>query len=363
MRKTFRFLYILLSTAVIVIIVMTFLIQYDQVPATIKNKINSVVSTVNSQIQNGIGRLEAAVDSGYAASSVPYTQTDSDLKSNWSESGIAGLKVYDYGKTLLQQDAQRSYYDRIAKAILDMDDKVTIPSSLEPPAMKQIYKYYYYDHTENFYLSNVSMNYSYTNVAGVKKYKSYTFKFSYRYDKQTVTKMRSEIAAKAARLITAISGKSGDEAKERALHDALVGAVQYDSSAFDKPKDYPESFTIYGALIKGTAVCDGYAKAMKLLLDSCGIQSIYVSGTAANSSDVSSHAWNMVLISGKWYYLDATFDDPVFYDSKGQYINKNIIDHTYFNFVQDEKHKLGTFNASDPFDDNSENYESLPSVG
>lgn len=342
---------------------MTFLMQYGQIKNNIKDKFDIVVSSVNSQIQYGISRLETAVDSTQAASSTPYAQTDNQLKSDWSESGISGLKIYDYGKTLLQQDAQRSYYDQIARAVLEMNDSVTIQSSLEPPVMKQLYKYYFYDHTENFYLSNVSMNYSYTDVGGVKKYKSYTFKFTYRYDKQAVIKMRSEIAAKASGLLALANGKTGEEAKERALHDALVGAVQYDSNAFDKPKDYPESFTIYGAFVKGTAVCDGYAKAMKLLLDSCGIQSIYVSGTAANSSGVGSHAWNMVLISGKWYYLDATFDDPVFYNSKGQYINKNVIDHTYFNFVHDDKHKLGTFNPSDPFDDSSENYESLPRVG
>lgn len=65
-----------------------------------------------------------------------------------------------------------------------------------------------------------------------------------------------------------------------------------------------------GVFLKGEAVCDGYAKAFKLLCDRYGIPCIIVAGTAVQSGGSEAHAWNYVQMEdGLWYAVDVTWND------------------------------------------------------
>ena len=90
--------------------------------------------------------------------------------------------------------------------------------------------------------------------------------------------------------------------RELWIHDLLCKKVVY-------VDDGPESHTIIGPLLKGRGVCEGIAEAAKLLLDACGIPTLKISGIARKKDGTNEpHAWNVVLINGKWYHLDVTFD-------------------------------------------------------
>lgn len=91
------------------------------------------------------------------------------------------------------------------------------------------------------------------------------------------------------------------------IHDYLVESIDYDSNTTSIG-----SYSIYGALIDKKCVCEGYAKALKYLLNSANIPCEIAQGTAINSSGkTESHAWNIVKIDKKWYYIDATWNDPI----------------------------------------------------
>lgn len=95
-----------------------------------------------------------------------------------------------------------------------------------------------------------------------------------------------------------VSGFSGsDFDKIKAAHDELRACVTYD----DSPETDILSHTAYGALINGKSVCEGYAKAYKLMLDAMNIKCNYVTSAV--------HAWNEVKYDGKWYMVDVTNDD------------------------------------------------------
>lgn len=94
-----------------------------------------------------------------------------------------------------------------------------------------------------------------------------------------------------------------DYEKELAIHDYIVCNCKYGYT--DYSKEY--AYRAYGALVQKTAVCNGYAEAMALLLDCVGIENEIVTGTA----DGELHAWNRVCLDGKWYQVDATWDDPI----------------------------------------------------
>lgn len=283
----------------------------------------------------------------------------------WGDTGMQGVAVYEYGKTLLRP-IEQACYDQIAQAVGDVEPKLVIKTDLTPADFDKVYEYFLYDHAEIFYLRSADRQYSYAGFGKDVSYKSYTLSFDYTYGRATVERMRGEMGESARGLLAAADGMTGELEKERALHDALVRHCQYDLAAAERVTEDPgstsPSFTAYGALVRGSAVCDGYARAMKMLLGSVHIESLYVTGTAKSGGDWERHGWNMAQIDGRWYFLDATFDDPVLMDQKGDVLPspRKKVSHRYFNFISRSDHRLGAFNPQDPFSENSENYAVLP---
>lgn len=110
--------------------------------------------------------------------------------------------------------------------------------------------------------------------------------------------------------------------KVKAVHNWLVRNVKYDYYRYQTWSIPRVSHTAKGALIKKVAVCDGYAHAFQMIMKKLKIPCKFVVG----SSQGVGHAWNMVKIGGKWYHIDATFDDPIVNES-----NKNTTPrYTYF---------------------------------
>ena len=56
-------------------------------------------------------------------------------------------------------------------------------------------------------------------------------------------------------------------------------------------------------------VCEGYAKAFKVLCDQLGVPAVCVSGLSDKSRTGSGHMWNLAQIGGVWYLVDVTWDD------------------------------------------------------
>lgn len=133
-----------------------------------------------------------------------------------------------------------------------------------------------------------------------------------------------------------------DYEKELVIHDYIVLNCKY--GYVDYSKEY--AYRAYGALVQGTAVCNGYAEAMALLLSCVGVENDFMTGTA----DGELHAWNRVCLDGKWYQVDATWDDPL--PDRGFFAG-----HAYFNVtddIMDDRHTWNeeSFEACDSMDYN-----------
>ncbi len=91
------------------------------------------------------------------------------------------------------------------------------------------------------------------------------------------------------------------------IHDYLVDHISYDQSSGIN------SGNLYGALIEGKAVCEGYSKALQYILNLVHIPNIIVYGSGTNNLGESEfHSWNYVQMeNGLWYAVDATWDDPI----------------------------------------------------
>lgn len=104
-----------------------------------------------------------------------------------------------------------------------------------------------------------------------------------------------------------ISDEMTDYEKELAIHDYIVNNCTYRMSEELNEAEHSS----YGVFIDRKAVCEGYTRAADLLLRLCNIETKMVQGTCSSENGTSEdHVWNQVKIDGKWYNMDATWDDP-----------------------------------------------------
>lgn len=120
-----------------------------------------------------------------------------------------------------------------------------------------------------------------------------------------------------ADLIKGAEQVSDDFEKVRFINQLLIDKITYSfCSSYDNGQTIylPEAAYIhsaYGALVNGKAVCEGYAKAMKVLLDKLQIPCVLVSGYAQGleANGYEPHMWNAVKLDGHWYGIDVTWND------------------------------------------------------
>lgn len=101
-----------------------------------------------------------------------------------------------------------------------------------------------------------------------------------------------------------------DYDKFKYIHDSIINSCRYEEND-------PDAYTAYGCLVKGTAVCEGYSKAMMLACDLAGIECLPVVGQGIDDEGgTQGHIWNKVKLDGKWYNTDLTWDDPIFHGAE-----------------------------------------------
>lgn len=131
----------------------------------------------------------------------------------------------------------------------------------------------------------------------------YSDKGSIKYKIQYFTSKSKD--AIADKLVTQQVNKINKTAKTdfdkvKAVNDYIVSNTSYGGIGDDR-------HTAYGLMQKKIAVCQGYALATYKMLTKLNIPVRYVVGKSKNQD----HAWNKVKISGVWYNLDTTWNDPV----------------------------------------------------
>ncbi len=170
-------------------------------------------------------------------------------------------------------------------------------------------------------------------VMDLKLYSKITIEPEYYDSKEVLVNKDNEVNKKVEEIIgKVITPEMKDYEKEKALHDYLVNNTKYDKR-IDTGSMPSKSYTAYGALIDGVAVCQGYAVAMDKLLKAAGIETIIILGEARGNDGYIRHSWNLVKFGGEYYHLDATWNDPVMDDGSDK------LRYSYFN-ITDEQIKV-----------------------
>lgn len=100
--------------------------------------------------------------------------------------------------------------------------------------------------------------------------------------------------------------------KVKTIHDYVCELITYTDEPVEK------NSTAFNALKNGKGLCNSYALLVYRLLVGAGVPAKYIGGEIRSSGENGGHAWNIVALGDKWYYLDATWDDGeddgIYYD-------------------------------------------------
>ena len=126
------------------------------------------------------------------------------------------------------------------------------------------------------------------------------------------------------------AGNKTDFEKALWLHDWVIDNCNYDNSLVYCGAE--------GALARGTGTCESYHRSYVMLLNRAGIETKRVEGNG--------HVWTGVKLDGKWYHVDATWDDGAQFngypDARHQYfcLNDEIIGYVHSDY-QNSADKIG----------------------
>ena len=222
------------------------------------------------------------------------------------------MEPYYYQK---MNKAQQTAYHGILQGLLAMDDSIQIPR-LEPEELYKVFFQLRLDHPEIFWTPGYKYKY-YPDSPNL------IFIPEYLFQKGKVKEHQKAMKARVEKLIRPAKSLSEWE-REKYVHDFICDNVHY-----DKLKK-PYSHEIIGPLGQGVGVCEGIAKSVKILCDALGIWCIIVvCGNNPEKGIKYRHTWNIVKIGGKYYHLDATFDNTLGKEEK-RYDYFNLSDKSIF---------------------------------
>ena len=120
----------------------------------------------------------------------------------------------------------------------------------------------------------------------------------------SLARQATDTAQQIAQNIMAEGLSAADMVRE--AHDEVIRRTSYDHNAANGGELGFSVQSTYAALVRGQAVCVGYAEALAVICRQMGIEAYIVSGKAGGLE----HAWTLVMLDGAAYYADPTWDDP-----------------------------------------------------
>jgi len=176
-----------------------------------------------------------------------------------------------------------------------------------------------YDHTEFFYVDwdmlsvNVGrQNGQYVVNVGTGRTDSYL-----RDKNADIVQQIAAYNTSLDKMVADVRANAGSSTSVKALakaaNDAVCAAVEYDFCDDANGNATTESKyirTAYGALVNGRAVCEGYSRLYKAVLNRLGVECELVSGYYLEGEAFEPHMWNYVQDEeGRWYAVDVTMND------------------------------------------------------
>lgn len=182
---------------------------------------------------------------------------------------------------------------------------------LEAWTIRKIVKAVQWDNPDIFWLSNT--------ISFIKKENETLIKLSSVIPQDECNIKIEKLNKAISKILESMPKGMSEYERELYMHDWIIKNCSYDKSTVSSGRESWIKFTALGPILYGGAVCEGFAKAMKLLLCNTGVDCRLVTGNKGSDR----HMWNLVKLGSNWYHVDTTWDSI---DEMGMYNYFNLSD-------------------------------------
>ena len=120
----------------------------------------------------------------------------------------------------------------------------------------------------------------------------------YFWSAKDIDKINQQIDSEVNRISSEAVNLKTDIEKFLYIHNSLIMNITYGAENTDRDNN------LYGAFVLKNTLCTGYSEAFCQIAAKLGLKAWVV------TSDKLGHAWNIVLLDGRYYFVDCAWDDP-----------------------------------------------------
>lgn len=226
----------------------------------------------------------------------------------------------------LLNSEEKEFYKSALYSLLNLRDELVMDIKLSSASVQKVLRYIVQDRPDIFWFNGKC---TITSSANIIVKISFSYIYSTEYIKKTIDQICSSKFYNTVN--TLIQNKANDFEKALCAYEYLIKNTEYDEAAAHSEADcYNYAHGIAGVMLKGKAVCSGYAKTFQYLMSKHNVVCTLVTGETSKER----HAWNLINLYGNYYYIDVTWGDPVF--SNREKKNSDYISYDYFCITTDE---------------------------
>lgn len=228
-------------------------------------------------------------------------------------------------------ESEQGLYLEILDALTAMSVEKRI-STLDSKQLDRIFECVLNDHPELFYVEG----FKYTEHFFGDTLTGISFEGTYSMTKEEAELALVQIEQSLSECMREVPLNEDEYSTVKYLYEYLIDNTEYD-------KDADNNQNIRSVFLGHRSVCQGYAKAMQYMLQKVGIESFLVTGYTGAER----HAWNLVRVNGKYYYLDPTWGDASYSYSGSESMENEVflppINYDYFLVTTSEIAKTHSF--------------------
>lgn len=251
-------------------------------------------SKSNAEISSSEITVGAKVTTA-AKTELTKEQTETATKKERVEKAYS-LRRYDH-----LSDEEKEVYDSLKKSF--DEKKKTLQETAAQFQNQVVDRTFYYsfliDNPEYIEVRGNSLSLENVDLGT----KIYRFDIKYIYSDSVLNERMKRIDSIYKSIKSRLQKNSSDFEKAKAVYDYLIDNCEYDNSYSGNSANEAKTTASFadGALLDKKAVCSGYSRAFKLLMDKFGVECTCICNDE--------HEWNLVCIEGNYYHIDVTWAD------------------------------------------------------
>lgn len=198
-------------------------------------------------------------------------------------------------------EKEKYVYTRLYKGVVALEKNIFIPIHVEQESIQRIYQAITDDNPYLYYFNQSVLNTAVSDQAMI-------LMPQYFCTAEQIATYNGRLNQIINQMIADLDLLRVDEdLREKRIHDYFCENIVYDEQGTKQETAFGRlvaAHSIIGVFARKRGVCEGIAKATKLLFNAVDMGCIVVPGKSKDDE----HAWNIVKVNGDAYHLDMTWD-------------------------------------------------------